>query len=170
MKSYNPMPVRGSHSQDYWMVAKHVNKKWLTNHVFSRLMPFYSYLLLLLQTTVLWLSIVTFNDAKPPPKWILREFDVSRIRPQLGALPDLETFTWQNLIPAGRVTSSERLGYPPWWVTPPKRVNSSTGSPPPCKQVLKGISLKGHNVIRIKYISLFKNDNITSISQVSGQL
>ena len=56
---------------------------------------------------MLWLSIVTFNnDAKPPPKLILRELDVSRIRPRLGGLPHLETFTWQNLTPADRVTRS----------------------------------------------------------------
>ena len=72
----------------------------LVNHVFWRLMLFYTPLLLLLQPSVLWLSIVTFNDAEPPPKWILREFDVSRIRPRLGGLPHLETFTWQNLTPA----------------------------------------------------------------------
>ena len=43
----------------------------LANHVFWRLMLFYTHLLLLLQPSVLWLSIVTFyNDAKPPPKWI----------------------------------------------------------------------------------------------------
>ena len=69
----------------------------LANHVFWRLMLFYTHLLLLLQPSVLWLSIVTFNnDAKPPPKWILREFDVSRIRPRVGGLPHLETFTRQN--------------------------------------------------------------------------
>ena len=40
-------------------------------------MLFYTHLLLLLQPSVLWLSIATFNDdAKPPPKWILREFDI----------------------------------------------------------------------------------------------
>ena len=83
----------------------------LANHVFWRLMLFYTHLLLLLQPSVLWLSIVTFNnDAKPPPKWILREFDVSRIRPRLGGLPHLETFTWQNLTPAERVTRSGRPG------------------------------------------------------------
>ena len=48
-------------------------------------------LLLLLQASVLLLSIVTFNnDAKLAPKWILHEFDVSRIRPRLGGLPDFE--------------------------------------------------------------------------------
>ena len=31
-------------------------------------MHFYTHLLHLLQPSVLWLSIVTFNDAKPPPK------------------------------------------------------------------------------------------------------
>ena len=30
------------------------------------------------------------NNAKPPPKRILREFDVSRIGPRLGGLPHLE--------------------------------------------------------------------------------
>ena len=43
----------------------------LANHAFWRLMLFYTHLLLLLQPSVRWLSIVTFNnDAKPPPKWI----------------------------------------------------------------------------------------------------
>ena len=55
---------------DNWMVAKHTNKK-KANHVFWRLMLFYTHLLLLLQPSVLWPSIVTFHkDAKPPPKWI----------------------------------------------------------------------------------------------------
>ena len=74
---------------------------------------------LLLQASVLWLSIVTFNnDAKSPPKGILREFDVSRIA-QVGGLPHLETFTCQNLIPAERVTRSGTPGNPPWGVIPP---------------------------------------------------
>ena len=49
--------------------GKHVNNKELANHVFWRFMLFYTYLLLLLQASVLWLSIITFNnDAKQPPK------------------------------------------------------------------------------------------------------
>ena len=45
---------------------------------------------------------------------------VSRIRPRLGGLPHLETFTWQNLSPAERVTrTSGRPGYPPSRITPP---------------------------------------------------
>ena len=120
----------------------------LVNHVFWRLMHFYTPLLLLLQPSVLWLSIVNFNnDAKPPPKRILHEFDVSRIRPRPGCLPHLETFTWQNLTPAERVGGSPHLsckrdqikmrGYLDRWVTPPKRVTSPTfGPPPPCKQAL----------------------------------
>ena len=56
-------------------------------------MLFNTHLLLLLQPSVLWLSIVTFNnDAKPTPKWFLLEFDVPRNRPWLGGLPHLETF------------------------------------------------------------------------------
>ena len=70
-------------------------------------------------SSVQWLSIVNFNkDAKPPSHWILREFDVPRIRPRPGGSPHLEKFTWQNLTPAERVTLSGRPGYPPWWVTP----------------------------------------------------
>ena len=60
----------------------------LANHVFRRLMHFFTPLLLLLQPSVQWLSIVNFNNnAKPPPKWILRQFDVSRIRPRPGGSP-----------------------------------------------------------------------------------
>ena len=44
-------------------------RKMVTNRVFWRLMHFYTPLLLLLQPSVQWLSIVNFNnDAKPPPK------------------------------------------------------------------------------------------------------
>ena len=107
-------------------------------------MLFYTHLLLLLQPLVLWLSVVTFNsDAKPPLKWILRVFDVSWIRPQLGGLPHLETFTWQNLTRSGRVTWSGRPGQPPCQVTPiTYHVNviklkwPTWGLPPPCKQAL----------------------------------
>ena len=99
------LPSRGALSQDYWMVAKHVNKKNAGKPRVSRLMLFYTHLLLLLRPSVLWFSIATLkNDAKPSPNWSLRKFDVSRIRPRLGGLLDLETFTWQNLTPAGRVT------------------------------------------------------------------
>ena len=90
----------------------------LANLVFWRLMLFYTHVLLLLQPSVLWLSIAAFNnDAKPPPKWILLEFDVFRIRPRLGGLPHLETFTWQNLTPA-EVIRCGRQGNPPRRVTP----------------------------------------------------
>ena len=90
------------------------------NHVFWRLMLFNTHLLPLLQPSVLWLSMVTFNNyAKPPAKCFFREFDVSRIRPRLGGLPHLETFTWQNLTLAEGVTWSGRPGYLPWRVNPP---------------------------------------------------
>ena len=132
----------------------------MANHVFWQLMPFYVYtrLLLLLQPSVGWLSIVNFNnDAKPPPKWILREFDVSRIGPRLGGLPLLGTFTWQNLtqlrgLPGLADRATCLCGSPHLWckrdqikmrdymdrrVTPPKRVISPTsGAPPSYKQAL----------------------------------
>ena len=59
--------------------------------MFWRLKHFYTHLLLLLQPLVQWLSIVNFNnDAKPPPKSILREFDVSRVRPGQAGYPTLK--------------------------------------------------------------------------------
>ena len=78
----------------------------LANHVFWRLMLFYSHLLLLLQPSVLWLSIVTFNNnAKPQPKWILREFDVLRTPPWNVYMakfdPGWEGYpVWQTGLPA----------------------------------------------------------------------
>ena len=140
------------------MVAKHVNKKFAGKPRVWRLILFYTPLLLLLQPSVLWLSIFTFNnDAKPSPKWILREFDVSRIGPQLGRLPHLERLLgkfWPRLrgLP-GLADRATRLGGSPHLscqrdqikmrdymdrrVTPPKRVTSPTwGPPPPCKQAL----------------------------------
>ena len=113
----------------------------------------YTHLLLLLQPSVLWLSIVTFNnDAKPPPKWILREFDVSRIRPRPGGLPHLERLhgkIWPRLrgLP-GLADRATRLGWSPHLSCkrdqikmrdhnyghvgiPPKRFTSPTWDPPP---------------------------------------
>ena len=127
-------------------------------------MLFYTHLLLLLQPSELWLSIVFFNnDAKLPPKWILREFDVSRIGPRLVGSPHLQSLhgkIWPRLrgLPglADRVT---RLGGSPHLsckrdqikmrdhmdrrVTPSKRVTSPTlGPPPPCKQALNCLARK----------------------------
>ena len=81
MQSYNP-PSRVALSQDYWMVVKHVNKKYAGKPRVLAKTLFNTHLLLLLQPSVLWLSIVSFNnDAKPPTKWILREFDVHESDP-----------------------------------------------------------------------------------------
>ena len=126
--------------------------------MFWRLMLFYTHLLLLLQPSVLWLSIVSFNnDAKLPPKSILREFDVSRIGHRLGGLPHLERLhgkIWPRLRGSpGLADRATRLGGSPYLsckrdqikmrdymnrrVTAPKRVPSPTwGPPPPCKQAL----------------------------------
>ena len=56
--------------------------------MFWQLMVSYTHLLLLLKTPVMWLSIVAFNNAAKP-KWILREFDVSRTQARLDGLPHL---------------------------------------------------------------------------------
>ena len=128
----------------------------LANHVFWRLMLLYTHVLLLLQPSVIWLSIATFNnDAKPQPKLILREFDVFRIRPRLGGLPLLETLhgkIWPRLrgLP-GLADRATRLGGSPHLSCkrdPSKmrdymdrRVTSPTWGPPtPCKQALSVVN------------------------------
>ena len=116
----------------------------------------YTHLLRLLQPSVLWLSIVTFNnDAKPPSKWILCEFDVSRIRPRLGGLPHLERLhgkIWPRLrgLP-GLADRATRLGWSPHLSckrdqikmrdhnyghvgTPPKRFTPPTWDLPPSRK------------------------------------
>ena len=140
----------------------------LANHVFWQLMLFNTHLLLLLQPSVLWLSIATFNnDAKPPPKWILREFDVSRIGPRLGGLPHLERLhgkMWPRLrgLP-GLADRATCLGGSPHLSCKRdqikvrdyigRRVTSPTwGPPPPCKQALIHYVSNVSNAI---YASLF---------------
>ena len=124
----------------------------LANHVFWWLMLFYIHLLLLLQPSVLRLSVVTFNDdAKSPPKWILHEFDVALIRSRLGR--HLEMFTWQNWprlrgLP-GVADRATRIGWSPrisvnviklkWeiiWTGGLPHL-SKLPPPPPCKQALR---------------------------------
>ena len=145
-------------------------------------MLFYTHLLLLLQPSVLWLSIVSFNnDAKPPPKWILCEFDVSRIGPRLGGLPHLERLhgkIWPRLrgLP-GLADRATRLGGSPHLsckrdqikmrdymdrrVTPPKWVTSPTwGPPPPCKQALNSMrKMYGASTTVLWHIQLVKSIN-----------
>ena len=73
------------------MVAKHVNNKNAGKpHVLAIKALLHSFVALA-ATLVQWLSIVNFNnDAKPPPKSILREFDVSRVRPGQAGYPTLK--------------------------------------------------------------------------------
>ena len=99
-----------------------------------------------------WATYCTFNDTKPPPKWILREFDVSRIGPRLGGLPHLETFTWQNLTPAEKVSGSPHRSCKRDQIIMrdyvDRRVTSPTWGPSPsCKQALK---FRSHVKIRIR--------------------
>ena len=110
MQSYNPA-----------IPGKHVNKKKAGKPHVLAISALPSSLAALAATfsAVAFYIVTINNDAKPPPKPIVREYDVLRIRPRLGGLPHLEMFTWQNLTPAGRVTRSGRPGYPPWRVTPP---------------------------------------------------
>ena len=96
-------------------------------------MLFYTHLLLLLQPSVLWLSIVTFNNnAKPQPKWILREFDVLRTPPWNVYMAKFDP-SWE--------------GYPVW----------QTGLP-----ALAGHPIYHVNVIKLKWeiIDKTRQDNV----------
>ena len=157
--------------QDYWIVAKRVHRKKNTGkpRVLVTIIALLHSLLLLLELSVLWLFIVTFdNDAKPLPKWILRKFDVSRIQPRLRGLPPLKRlhgkiWSWLRELPslvdqATRPGGSPHLSckcdqikmrdYRDRRVTPPERVTSpSWGPPPPCKQALNGSMNKDYTLL-----------------------
>ena len=143
----------------------------LANHVFWRLMLFYTHLLLLLQPSVLWLSIVSFNnDAKPPPKWI---WCITNPTPARRVTPPWNVYmakfdtgwegnpVWQTGLPAsaGHPTYHINVIKLKWeniWTGglphPPKRVTSPTwGPPPPSKQALRWILL----VVKYSIILLF---------------
>ena len=131
---------------------------------------------------MLWLSVVTSNDAKPSPKAvssIWREFNVTRIRTRLGEFwPHLKPFTRENLAPTEKVP---RSGHPSYhvnvtkikWgivimerrVTPPKQVTSPTWCPTsmstgPKKRMNKGIT----------YVwSYFHTQNPTPITSLKNE-
>ena len=108
--------------QDYWMAAKHLNKKNAGKPSFWWLMLFYTDLLLLLQPSVLWLSIVTFNnDAKLRPKWILREFSIANPTPSRRVTPPWNVYMaakfdpgWEGC-PVWQTGLSALAGHPTQW-------------------------------------------------------
>ena len=113
MQSYNPAIPLYTVSRLLNVVSKHVNKKNAGKPLFLWLMLFYTQLLLLLQASVLWHSIVTFNnDAKPPPKWIYRQFSVANPAPAKQVTPPWHVYmakfdpgwegypVWQTGLPA----------------------------------------------------------------------
>ena len=89
MQSYNPAIPVYTVSRLLNVVSKNVNKKSADKPLFLWLMLFYTQSLLLLQASVLWHSIVTFNnDAKwPSPKWIYRQFSVANPAPAKRVSP-----------------------------------------------------------------------------------
>ena len=126
--------------------------------MFWRLMLFYTQLQLLLQPSVMWLSIVTLNnDGKPPPKWILRAFDVSRIRPRLAWVTsswnvDMAKFdfswedylVWQTGLPTLKGDPTYhvhvnviKLKWEIIWTGRLPHLSGLPFLPPPCKQALK---------------------------------
>ena len=149
------------------MVAKHVNKKNAGKPRVLAINALLHSLLLLLKPSVMCLSIVTFNnDAKPPTKWILREFDVSWIRPRLGGLPHLETgLADQDTSLDGSPHLSRKRDqnkmrdHMDRRVTPPKRVTSPTWGPPPlCKQALSATWKNSYHLL-IEFIPLASFSN-----------
>ena len=92
MQSYNPA-VLVSLSQDYWMVAKQVNKK---NAGKPRVLAINSLLHSLAALAATFSDVAFYWHLqwwKATAKVNLSEFDVSRIRPRLGGLLQIETFT-----------------------------------------------------------------------------
>ena len=81
MQSYNPA-----------IPGKHVNKKKAGKPHVLAISALPSSLAALAATfsAVAFYIVTINNDAKPPPKPIVREYDVSRIRPRPGGLPQLE--------------------------------------------------------------------------------
>ena len=68
MQCYNPA-IPGYFLETIEWSLSTQTRKMLANHLFWRLTLFYTHLLLLLKPSVMWLSIVNFNnDARPPPK------------------------------------------------------------------------------------------------------
>ena len=106
--------------QDYWMVAKHLNKKNADKPSFWWLMLFYTLTCCSccnLQCCGFLLLPLIMMQSYGQSEFCANS--VSRIRHRLGGLPHRETFTWrQNLNLAERVARYGRPGYPPWRVTP----------------------------------------------------
>ena len=99
------------------MVAKHVNKKCAGKPRFLVIDAFLHSLAVLAASSSAVAFYCYLKCLIMMQSYRQSEFcgnSVSRIRPRLGGLPHLETFTWQNLTPAARVTRSGRPGYPPW--------------------------------------------------------
>ena len=119
-------------------------------------MFFYTHLLLLLQPIVLWLYIVTFNnDAKLPPKWILRESDPGKasyptlkrlhgkIWPRLRGLPGLANRATRLGGSSHLSCKRDQIEWVIIW-TPTR------GSPPPCKQALGEKNLTSNHCLKSK--------------------
>ena len=131
----------------------------LANHVFWRLMLFYTHLLLLLQPSVQWLYIVTFNnDAKLVPKLILREFNIANPTSARWVTPPWNVYmakfdpgwegypVWQTGIPTleGHPTYHVNVIKLKWeiiWTGGLPHLSGLPhlpwGPPPPCKQALR---------------------------------
>ena len=144
------------------MVAKHVNEKNVGKPRVLAINVFLHSLFLALYCCLWYWRKATAAIVNFARIWCVRNST------RLG----LETFTWQNLTPAERVTRSCRPGYPPWRVTHlsckratwsikmrdnmDRRVTSPTwGPPPPRKRVKQALRACLHE------LSLFKSGNTT---------
>ena len=104
---------RGDLTRRCYVVARHVNREngGRTTH-FGGQCSFPFIICSRCNISVLSLFTVTFDEFGALA-------NVTWTRPRLGVLPHLESFTWQNVTPADRVTLPGRLGNPPRRVTPP---------------------------------------------------
>ena len=110
----------GALSQDYWIVAKYVNKIMAGIDLFWPLMLFFSQWFWLKPFSAVafycHFKLMMQNLRYPKGSW--REFDVTRIRARLGWLPNLETFAKTGFDPGWEVfpvwqTGAIRLGGSP---------------------------------------------------------
>ena len=125
----------------------------LANHVFWRLMLFYSHLLLLLQPSLLWLFIVTFlNDANPLPNWyfawmrrVINPTPTRWVNPPwniyMANWPQVRGLPWQTGISAlvGHPTYHVNMIKLKWTIIWPGGLPHLSGlprQPLPCKQAL----------------------------------
>ena len=130
MQYYNP-PSRGAHSQDYWMIGEHINKK---NAGKPRVLAINALLHSLAALAAIFSAAAFISDSV-----VTTIFGKiwSRLR-GLPGLADRATRLGGSPHLSCKRNQFEARVYMDRRVTAPKRVTPPTwGPPPPCKQALK---------------------------------